>query len=151
MAEDNEYTLPVSFYFSVGFMGGLNEVAFKEVSGLSSEMEVETLREGGENSYELKLPKQVKHSNLVLKRALMPLTNTVEAWIKLNMESNLSLLIVPDIITISLCDADGIPLRVWSCVGAFPVKWEVDTMDAEKNSVLIETLELAYSSLTRIL
>jgi len=70
------YYPPSSFHFKVEFTGvdGANadtEQRFQEVSGLSVEVETETLHEGGENRFEYKLPKRAKYPNLVLKRGLL--------------------------------------------------------------------------------
>ncbi len=142
---------PVAFYFKVSFLTGLHELPFKEVSGLSAEMELETLQEGGSNHIELRVPKQVKHGNLVLKRALAPLSDSLEIWIKSCMEGGLILPIVPDNIIIYLLDADGNPLRGWMCTFAYPIKWSIDSFDAEKNSLMIESIEFAYQDLIRLL
>ncbi|MDR2084111.1 MAG: phage tail protein [Bacteroidales bacterium] len=148
---DDANFLPVSFYFSVLFVELLEEVAFKEVSGLNSEMEVETIKEGGLNDYEHKLPKQIKHSNLILKRASMPLTSAVQIWIKTCLESDFSQPFFRVCMQISLLNEYGIPARNWLCANALPVKWELGSFDSQKNEIMIETLEFAYQSLTRIL
>ncbi len=64
--------LPAAFYFSVKLQGEprIGEVAFREVSGLSAEMEFEEVACGGMNDHKLLLPKGVKHANVVLKRAM---------------------------------------------------------------------------------
>jgi phage tail-like protein len=170
-AIDVNWAIPTSFYFQVTIGG--DEIAFKEVSGLSTEMELETIQEGGVNEYEHRLPKQIKHGNLVLKRALMPVSNnTVIEWISkilnegsffdvtgrtfpLTRTIHISLLSVDKEgfriggIEIGMKDK-AIPVYKWECANAIPVKWEVDTLDAEKNSVLIESLEFAYSTLKRL-
>lgn len=69
----NNWDLPVAFYFSVRL--GFLELPFKEVSGLQVELELETIPEGGVNTHQHRLPKQLKHGNLVLKRALQPVTS----------------------------------------------------------------------------
>lgn len=170
-AIDVNWTIPTSFYFQVTI--GDDEIAFKEVSGLSTEMELETIQEGGINEYEHRLPKQIKHGNLVLKRALMPVSNnTAIEWIgkimnegsffditgrtlPLTRTIHISLLsvereeVMKDGKVIEIKDK-AIPVYKWECANAIPIKWEVDTLDAEKNSVLIESLEFVYSTLKRL-
>jgi len=170
-AIDINWAIPVSFYFQVTI--GKDEIAFREVSGLTTEMELETIQEGGVNEYEHRLPKQIKHGNLVLKRALMPITNNaVVEWISkiLNNGSFFDVtgreLPLTRTIQISLLSVEreeikqdgkvierkdnAIPIYKWECANAYPVKWEVETLDAEKNTVLIESLEFAYSTLKRL-
>jgi len=50
---------------------------------------------------------------------------------------------------VSLLEKEGKPIYTWSCANAYPVKWEVESLDSEKNSVLIESLEMAYTTLKR--
>lgn len=143
------YELPVSFYFKVIIDKIDIPLSFKEVSGLSTEIELEKIQEGGQNEYEHQLPRQVKHSNLILKRALHPVKSQDVLWIKHIMLGNLIQPISPRNIQIQLMNADKAPIYTWLCVNAFPVRWEVDMLDSEKNSVLIETIEFSYTTLIR--
>lgn len=170
-AIDKDWRIPLSFYFQVNI--GKSEIAFKEVSGLSVEMELETIQEGGVNEYQHHLPKQVKHGNLVLKRALMPVSeNEVVEWVREILEQgsffniNGRKLPLTRTIQITLLYVEAvdikendkiirtkyqtIPVYKWECADAFPVKWDVESLDAEKSSVLIESLEFAYSTLKRL-
>lgn len=142
-----DWTLPVSFYFKVKI--GNEEFAFKEVSGLNVEMEIETLKEGGVNNYEYKLPKQIKHTNLVLKRAILPVKNNLIVWIRGIMEGDFSSPLKPRDIVVSLLDHEGNPLNTWTCEKAYPVKWDIESMDSEKNNIMIESIEFVYQSLKR--
>ncbi|MEL1242808.1 phage tail protein [Flavobacterium sp. DGU11] len=144
----NGWELPVSFYFKVRIM--LNEFAFKEVSGLSTEVETESVSEGGVNNYTHLLPKQVKHGNLVLKRVLMPNTGPEVLWIRQMLEGDLSIPVVTMPITIQLLNSEGIAIYNWVCQDAYPVKWDIGSLDSEKNNVLIETLEFAYTTIKRL-
>ena len=62
--------LPVSFQFAVAFGRSARdpEAAFREVSGIGPEIEVEAVSEGGENRFVHQLPKGAKYPRLVLKR-----------------------------------------------------------------------------------
>jgi phage tail-like protein len=143
----NNWDIPVAFYFQVLIQNG--DFAFKEVSGLSTEFETETIVEGGNNDYVHVVPKNVKHGNLVLKRALKPVKKDDVVWLS-SFFYGLKFPISTVSITINLLQRDGTPVYSWNCENAYPVKWEVDGLDAEKNSVLIETIELAYSKIERV-
>lgn len=144
-----DYGLPVAFYFQVEFSSMKNPLSFKEVSGLSLEMELEAIKEGGLNTYEHKLPKQVKHGNLVLKRALRAIKFKDAAWIRDALERDFTTRITLQDIIVKLLNEKGDPISVWTCRKAFPVKWEVDPLSSEKNEVLIESIEFSYSTITR--
>lgn len=140
--------IPVAFHFEVN-IEDIGIISFKEASGLNSEMELESVFEGGVNDSEYKLPKRVKHSNLVLKRAMVLSHNKIFVWLKETLNSNFSQPIVPKDIVVSLLNQDRKPIYTWTCVRAYPVKWDVEPLDAEKNSVLIESVEFTYLRLSR--
>lgn len=142
------WDIPVAFYFQVKIQGG--DFAFKEVSGLSSELETETIIEGGNNDYVHVVPKNVKHSNLVLKRGLKAVNKDDVVWISSFFNGSIRYPITTASITINLLQKDGTPVYSWNCNNVYPVKWEVESLDSEKNSVLIEILELSYTTIERI-
>ena len=65
----------VGFHFRVEFQG-ISEAQtidtyFQEVSGLSFDIDKETVKEGGENRFSYQLPTRANYPNLVLKRGLL--------------------------------------------------------------------------------
>ncbi len=140
-----------AFYFSVKFQGGpsIGEVAFKEASGLSSEMEMETVSEGGVNDHQLRLPKGVRQTNVVLKRAMMPRENNFGEWVHSTLEGGFAKPIVPRNVEIILRNEEGEPMYWWICSGAWPVKWNAEPFDSQKNDLAVESIELAYAELKR--
>lgn len=145
------WNLPVAFYFQVSFEGspGIGKVAFKEVSGLRTELEVETVTEGGNNGIELKLPKPARHGTVVLKRAVIPFMHTFGKWVWATLEGGLEKPVVPYILNISLMNKKNEPLYTWECTGCYPVKWECESLVSDKNEVAIESVELACTAIKR--
>lgn len=150
-ANDVAWAPAVAFYFRVTFHGepSISDTNFKEVSGLTVDMDVETVKEGGENNFTHQLPLRLKHNRLVLKRALAKMDNDLEKWVKDNLENGFSIGFTPRNITITLLDSDGKPFSQWLCSNAYPAKWDLSVLDAEKNALVIETLELNYNLLSR--
>ncbi len=146
-----EWLPPVAFYFNVEFHGEstVPDTAFREVSGLSVELDTEQVREGGENNFVYQLPTSFKHGRLVLKRTLEPLDNALEQWIRDNLENGFAKGWKPMHISVSLLDQDSKLKAQWLCSNAYPVKWEVSTLNAQQNELLIESLELNYNTLVR--
>jgi phage tail-like protein len=150
------YYPPAGFHFKVEFVGanGMNtdtEHRFQEVSGLSFEIETEEMREGGENRFVYKLPKRVKYPNLILKRGLLKGTALLE-WFKSAMTTYFTVLVrdfKPADITITLLDEAGQPVAIWNVVQAYPLKWSTSDLKATDNTVVIETMELAYQYFER--
>jgi phage tail-like protein len=151
------YYPPAGFHFRVAFNGiaGMDaedQQRFQEVSGLSFEIETESFREGGENRFEYKVPKRIKYPNLVLKRGLI--TNKVLSdWINSARDgffwASPFPLFKPANILITLMDEAGEPVAVWNVVQAFPVKWAMSDLNANGNSIVVETIELVYQYFER--
>ena len=64
------------------------DTSFMEVSGISSEIDVEQVVEGGENRFVHQLPKGIKHPNLEMKRGIAPMTSPLVKWCKAVMEKD---------------------------------------------------------------
>ena len=150
------YIPPCGFHFKVEFVGvtGMDsdtEQRFQEVGGLSFEVETESLREGGENRFEYKLPKRVKYPNLVLKRGL--LTNTALLnWFKSAINTYFTVVVYdfkPADIAITLLNEADQAVAIWNIVQAYPLKWSISDLKASENAIVIETVELAYQYFER--
>ncbi len=142
----NEFP-PVAFYFQLSFSGvsGNVDTAFKEVSGLTMEMGVEEITEGDTNSFKHRVPTSVKFSNLVLKRGLVSKDSELIAWCLKTLNGKLEDAIETKNIVVKLLDENGSPLKSWSFINAWPVKWAASDLNSMNNELLIENLELTYS------
>ncbi|HVU55783.1 MAG TPA: phage tail protein [Puia sp.] len=149
----NTYYPPVCFHFKVEFgfkqeLHGVapmeNDVMFQSVSGLSSELQTESIKEGGENRFEHELPVRTKYPNLVLKRGLIKDSSLI-TWC-LNTFQHLA--IRPVDIEVKLLNEKHEPLLTWAVKQAWPKKWNVDDLSAMDSKVLIESLELRYQFFT---
>lgn len=138
---------PVAFYFQLSFAGitAKTEASFKEVSGISAEMGLEEIAEGGVNGYKHRVPTTAKFSNLVLKRGLVPKDSAVATWCSNTLNGGLEDAIETKNIVVKLLDEEGAPLKSWSFVNAWPVKWAISDFNSMNNDIAIETLEFAYS------
>lgn len=140
---------PVAFYFNVTFQKNIN-ISFQEVSGLHTELETETVKEGGVNDFFHRLPIRRKHGNLVMKRSLMPLSDTLEKAITSILEDNGSGHISPMDINVTLWDANRKPIASWIAHNAYPVKWDISPLGGQKNELVIESIEFAFTTINRI-
>lgn len=145
------YYPPAAFYFEARFSGATGNIdtQFSEVSGLDAERSVTELREGGENRFLHRLPGPVKPGLLVLKRGLMAAHSEVFKWCKESLESDLGTPLETKTVVVSLLNQMAQPMIRWSVADAWPAKWNVGALDAQKSSVAVETLALAYSTLQR--
>jgi len=143
------YLPPVGFHFRVEF-GFLppdsTDVRFQEVSGLTAELGVEEITEGGENRFSHRLPTRAKYANLTLKRGLFTDSELIE-WCE-NAIENFEF--EPTTVNVTLLNENHEPLAdTLSFVRSWPVKWSVSDFKAQDNSIVVESLELAYNYFTR--
>ncbi len=143
---------PVGFHFMVvflfgGFVPNLLDIRFQKVSGISAEIDTTDIREGGENIFRHRLPNHVTYNNLILERGMVNGS-------LLNIEFNVamsSMKFAPSNVLVTLLNENSLPLYGgWLFKRAYPVKWSTSDLDANNNSVVIDTMELAYSRLQRI-
>ena len=159
---------PVGFFFEVNFQGSFEdaqgvttnlsqetvETRFQSVSGLTAELQTETLKEGGEQRFEHILPVRSKYNPLILKRGLVKDSKLIQ-WC---MEAIDNFDIQPMDLLVHLLQLKGAnqqespptlePLMTWNVFNAWPKKWSVSDFNAEQNVIAIESLELNYSFFT---
>ena len=133
---------PRSFHFLVNFVDFKLEAdtMFQSVSGLEVNLETETYKEGGENRFLHTLPVRANYSNLILKRGLF----TDSQLINWCMDTFNSMEVQPVNMIVSLLNDNHLPLMTWNIVNAFPIKWSVSDLNAERNELAIESIELKY-------
>lgn len=135
---------PVSFHFRVEFTGKSDlkdDIRFQSVTGLNVEMETESIKEGGENRFQHVVPVRSKYSDLILKRGVVKNSKLI-TWVR-NAIENLE--VEPITMQVKLLNEEHEELITWTIYHAWPKKWSVSDLDAEKSAVLIETLELNYN------
>lgn len=153
------YYPPSGFYFRVqladstgkAVAGGAKlDMAFQDASGLSVEIEPETVAEGGLNTYRHRLPTAPKYSDLVLKRGYVTQTLPLFQWCQKTIQGGFSQPIQPKVLSLQLLapgateDAAPTIVRQWSFFGAWPTKWSLSEFTSTKNDVVIESLQFAY-------
>ena len=142
---------PSAFHFKVNFSGARDEdTSFQEVSGIGSEIDFQETVEGGENRFVHRLPKGVKHPLLSLKRGIAGVNSPLVEWCIAVLEGDFLKPIETQQVKVYLLDETQSPLRGWSFANAYPVKWEIDSLNSTKNEVAIETIDLSYNYSNRI-
>jgi phage tail-like protein len=133
------------FKVDLNLGGGAGAAAFfKSVTGLKYETETSDVKEGGVNGTTWKLVGATKWSNIVLKRGFTSdseLLSWRDGWMSgQKMERARG--------TITQLNSKLESVAEWSFEGGWPAKWELSELDASKNEVAIETLEIAHHGLT---
>jgi len=117
----DQYYPPVGFHFAVTFElpgVGAQDFRFQEVGGLNAEMEMEAVKEGGNNRFTYQLPVRTKYEDITLKRGMVNGSPLVE-WFRLAMDN---FTFLPTNLLISLLNESHVPLQSWYVVNAIPKK-----------------------------
>ncbi|MDB9526520.1 phage tail protein [Oscillatoria sp. CS-180] len=117
--------------------------SFSECAGLGITLQVQPLVEGGVNDQQRFLLDAPKFSNVTLKRGV---TDSLDFWNWLqkildnetNQRRNVSIL---------LFSQAGETMQCWTLIGAVPIGWKADALQARSEAVALEELTLAYEGL----
>jgi phage tail-like protein len=137
----NEDARLSSFQVAVTF-DGMPTAYFREVSGLSVEIEVVEFREGGENGAVHKLPGRTKYQNIVLKQGFTG-ASELQKWafrIAAGQFEHKNA-------TIVIYDQKHQEIVRYTLTNAWPQKWDGPDFDANSNDVAIETIEIVHEGL----
>jgi phage tail-like protein len=129
-----------SFSFLVE-IDGVAAATFRSVSGLAAEAEVIEFRELG-GSHSIKLPGRIRYPNVILRRGLTTSRDLWDWW-----ETVRDGAIQRRTVLIAVLDDAGQPVLRWRLSEAWPARWELSELDAGKNEIAIESLELAHEGL----
>lgn len=137
--------LPV-FCFNVkldipGFAGA--EAFFKSVSGLKFETEIVPVRAGGTNDTTFQLVGATKWSNIVLKNGFTA-SSPMLAWQQQWVQGKRVRSVAGKIIQLNTALE---PVCTWTFHRGWPCKWDLGELDAAKNELAIETMEIAHEGL----
>jgi phage tail-like protein len=111
---------------------------FRSVSGLAVEKEVIEFQEGGLNYTIHKRPGATKWPNLVLKRGFTGDMSLYDWFMSGARVSG----------KITMLDARMVEIVTFQFKNGFPAKWQGPELDASKNEIAIETLEIAHDGLS---
>lgn len=161
MADNNPFSRALNsnypalgFRFKVTFNGIAGNVScpFQTVSMLSVTNKSVLIVDGGDNAKEYKLPTKHKFKDVKLVRGLM--TNNIQLlrWLD-NLGLDESGRIKTAIVVIELLSTNNlnqiITIEKWSLYDCFPTSFSLGEFNSQKNSIVLETITLAYSKYER--
>ncbi len=126
-------------------IGGVVIGGFSEVSGLSSEINLESYEEGGLNDYVHQFPKHTTYPNLVLSRGLVNI-DLFYTWYQATSQGLIQQLNG----TILLLNSQQIPVMWWTFKKAYPVKWEGPQFNAGSDEIAVEKIELVHQGISKL-
>jgi phage tail-like protein len=142
-AQGAAWPLP-KFYFDVDFGDGRPQ-GFSEISGLESDVKPIEYRHGDSPVfYPIKMPGLGRVGNVTLKKGVFSKDSLFWNWFD---EAKLNI-IKRRTVTIRLLDETAAPTMTWTLTNAWPTKLTGTDLKSESNEVAIESLELAYETLT---
>lgn len=141
MPVNNDFFPYITSSFKVE-IEGIQEAVFKECSGLEAETEILSFEEGGVNGYIHKLPGRTKFPNVVLKRGI-----TNSGWLWGWYEKVAKGTIERKNLSVVLYNSKGDEVKRWSFERAYPIKWSGPGLNADENSIAIETLEITHEGM----
>lgn len=134
---------PLGFHFNVAFElfpQQPNDFRFQEVSGLNVSVEMEPVKEGGQNRFTHQLPVRTSYEDIVFKRGLF-IGSGIILWVNDAIEN---FKFSPCNILISLLNENHLPIYNWYVYNAIPKKWTVSNFNANENSIVVENLTISY-------
>lgn len=147
----SEWMLPIGFCFLVDFQNNLDhfQTSFTEVSGLN--INFETNERPNDVGVWIKMPHKLTYGNITVKRPVgIKSDDKFTKWVNTNLNRDETQYVKIYNMIIKLLDCDQVPLAGWHCVNAFPVKWSLDALNAEKSELAFETVVLTCNRITRI-
>lgn len=131
------------------------EAEFSECSGLEMNMEVKTVREGGNNSEQIHLSGPLTYGQLTLKRGMTKNYDLWDWFEKVQMDRNLR--IDGEIQLLSLersiqnkkpvvKKSKNVVFKVFNCL---PIKIVAPSLNAKDGEVAVEEMQIAYERLKR--
>ena len=120
------------------------DASFQEISGITTEIPVEEIQEGGENRFVHRVPQPLKYSNLILKRGVVTDTSELSKWCQSTINSGFATHIELKNVVVKLLSDQNETILNWHFLNAYPVKWEYSALDATKNQIFVQTIELCY-------
>lgn len=152
MADKESVQYPITsfrFTLSIGPPDEVNsenksDASFQEISGISVEVPVEEIQEGGENRFVHRVPQPLKYPNLVLKRGVVGDQSALTKWCYETINSGFAQHVELKDVKLQLLNDQNDTVLSWNFIKAYPVKWEYSALDAGKNQIFVQTIELAY-------
>lgn len=120
---------------------------FSEISGLTVDVDVEEILEGGQNAYAHKMPGRMSWPNLVFKRGVTQ-GDALFKWFNKSSGEQFAAngnKLTRSTAAITLMGPNGKRLRAWNVDGAFPIKWRGPTFSLNSTvEAAVEELEIAH-------
>lgn len=120
------------------------QAEFSECDGLEMTMDIKTIREGGNNTKQIRFAGPMSYGSLTLKRGMTSDDFDLWRWFKA-VQLNPTLRVDADIILLSENRQPRVRFKLERCI---PIKLKAPPLNAKDGMVAVEELQLAYESLS---
>jgi len=128
-----------------GISGEVCAAAFSDCDGLEQSLEIKTIREGGNNTRQIRLPGPAAFATLTLKRGM---TANFDLWKWFSSQLEPGNAKLRGTATVSLLAADGKTERArFILERCLPIKLKAPALSAKDGAIAVEELQLAYENL----
>jgi phage tail-like protein len=138
------------FHFIVFFEGlpglGPQDFRFQEVSGITYSLGGSKEKVAASNDLEFNFPEPSSYETLTLKRGLFS-GSRISKWVADAIED---FKIKPVTVNIFLLNELHMPQEGWRFFNAYPCRWSINGFDAMDDKILVESIDLKYTSFRRI-
>jgi phage tail-like protein len=142
-AQGTTWPLP-KFYFNIDLGDGKTQ-GFSEITGLESDIKPIEYRHGDSPVFSpIKMPGLRSVGNVTLKKGVFTKDSIFWDWFN---QSQLNI-IKRRTVVINLLDEKASPKMTWTLTNAWPTKVTGTDMKSDSSEVAIESLEIAYETLT---
>ena len=149
---NSSWEYPVNFYFRVYFQntnGQKMKASFYEIEGLG--WNFNTVRKNDNSNQKVSMPTSVESGKLTLKRPLV-LDDDFTSWIEqcskiMSLKKRKKW--TYDVV-VQLLNVKGSPIAAWSFERAFPKNYSLGQLKADTSGLAMETIELEYSRIKRV-
>ena len=129
-------------FFRYGLIPNPMDIRFQSVSGIGSTIRKEDDPTSSNSIVRKVMPTGIEHKELVLKRGLV-----MGSSLSYNFQTTMNTFkFTRSDVMVTIFSEIGIPSGAWMFTEAFAVGWELDDLSAQGESVLIETMTLAYTN-----
>ena len=119
-------------------------ISFQKVSGLSMDVEMEMLSEGGHNNSGYLTAAPTKNTKtLRLQSGVYKQANSLLDKLRPGIYLRQGIVIM-------MLGTNGTIQKKYAAERAFVTKWEISELDAQNGQVLIDTFEIAYTEMKRM-
>ena len=134
------------YFFAAGILPNPLDIRFQEVSGMGATISTEPDPTSVSTIFKSVTPTGIDHTNLELKRGVV-----IGSPLSLQIQQVLNeFKFFRSDVMVTVFSELGIPTMAWKFCEAFPVAWQLASLNAKGEEVLIESLSLTYASMRLI-